>query len=368
MDRSPAAVRLARCDHRIWPPLAPRLRALPPSCGPVRLVAVDGHAGSGKSTFAGRLAEALGGAPVVHLDDLATHEELFAWTDRLRAQVLEPLAAGRDRPLRRRTTGSRAAFAGERELPPAPVVLLEGVGAGRRALRPHLARLLWMELARRARPGRRGRLRDGPGAGALLGRLDRGGATRTSRRTPPARSRISWCARRMTGYEVLPGPPRRADRTRSDASRDGDDSAAARRRRRTGPAGVASTRLDLGGVQDLRSQCAVATDRPQTRSPRLFPRDRGLRSVPDPVRRPSGPAFPHPASPHLRAVASTHGPALAASRPLRPARHRGYDARTGRRRPGTEVCALRSTPVPALRFGADAGTRPAARGNGCVGT
>lgn len=70
------------------------LTSLPPSCGPVRLVAVDGHAGSGKSTFADRLAAALGGAPVLHLDDLATHEELFGWTGRLREQVLLPLARG----------------------------------------------------------------------------------------------------------------------------------------------------------------------------------------------------------------------------------------------------------------------------------
>ncbi|WP_371483158.1 uridine kinase [Kitasatospora sp. NBC_00315] len=140
--------------------LAARIRAAPPSCGPVRLVAVDGHAGSGKTTFAGRLAAALGGAPVVHLDDLATHREPFGWTVRLRRQVLEPLAAGRtaehrvyDWTLRR--------FDAVRAVPPAPVVLLEGVGAGRREIRPWLALLLWMELdAPDAR--RRGELRDGP--------------------------------------------------------------------------------------------------------------------------------------------------------------------------------------------------------------
>ncbi|WP_051837436.1 AAA family ATPase [Streptomyces sp. NRRL WC-3742] len=140
--------------------LAGELGALAPSCGPVRLVAVDGHAGSGKTTFAARLAAALGGAPVVHLDDLATHEELFGWTHRLREQVIAPLAAGRearhgvyDWTLRR--------FAGTAVVPPAPVVLVEGVGAGRRAVRPWLARVIWMELdAASAR--RRGELRDGP--------------------------------------------------------------------------------------------------------------------------------------------------------------------------------------------------------------
>ncbi|MDN3295765.1 hypothetical protein QWM81_17245 [Streptomyces ficellus] len=139
---------------------AAALRALPPSCGPVRLVAVDGHAGSGKSTFAGRLAAALGGAPVLHLDDIATHDELFAWTDRLRAEVLEPLSRGEvahfhpyDWNLRR--------FGPPRPLPPVPVVLIEGVGAGRRALRPRLARLLWMERGPQE-SWARGRHRDGP--------------------------------------------------------------------------------------------------------------------------------------------------------------------------------------------------------------
>ncbi|MFJ8622871.1 uridine kinase [Kitasatospora sp. NPDC093550] len=140
--------------------LAAELRALPPSCGPVRLVAVDGHAGSGKTTFAGRLAAELGGAPVVHLDDLATHEELFGWTGRLREQVLEPLAAGRDAAYRVYDWTLRR-FAGTTEVPAAPVVLVEGVGAGRRAVRPWLARVIWMELdADAAR--RRGEERDGP--------------------------------------------------------------------------------------------------------------------------------------------------------------------------------------------------------------
>ena len=139
--------------------LASRLRRLPPSCGPVRLIAVDGHAGSGKSTFAGELARSLGGAPVLHLDDLACHDELFGWTDRLIAQVIEPLTHGRTAHYapydwRARRFGSPVA------LPPEPLVVVEGVGAGRRALRPYLARLLWMELPAEE-SWARGRARDG---------------------------------------------------------------------------------------------------------------------------------------------------------------------------------------------------------------
>ncbi|RKE17861.1 uridine kinase [Streptomyces sp. TLI_171] len=142
------------------PALAAGLLALPPSLGPVRLVAVDGHAGSGKTTFAGRLAAALGGAPVVHLDDLATHQEPFGWVGRLRAEVLAPLARG-ERARHGVYDWTTRAFAAEREVPPAPVVLLEGVGAGRRAVRPALAALLWMELDQAAARAR-GEERDGP--------------------------------------------------------------------------------------------------------------------------------------------------------------------------------------------------------------
>ncbi|OKK15116.1 hypothetical protein AMK16_28140 [Streptomyces sp. CB00455] len=185
--------------HQSLASLARELAALPPSLGPVRLIGIDGHAGSGKSTFAGRLAEALGeviargpgGAPepagplaparaagsgpsagparpagrpalpvpVLHLDDIATHQELFGWQERLRTQVLEPLAAGRPAHWAPYDWVERR-FGPDRVLDPAPVLLVEGVGAGRRALRPHLARLLWMETPREESWGR-GRNRDG---------------------------------------------------------------------------------------------------------------------------------------------------------------------------------------------------------------
>ncbi|MFI2781544.1 uridine kinase [Streptomyces sp. ALB3] len=140
---------------------ARRLRSLPPSCGPVRLIAVDGHAGSGKSTFANRLAASLGGAPVLHLDDVASHEELFAWTDRLRDQVLGPLSRGEPALYAPYDWAARR-FGPPRVLGPAPVMLIEGVGAGRTAVRPFLAALLWIDGDSEA-SWERGRHRDGPG-------------------------------------------------------------------------------------------------------------------------------------------------------------------------------------------------------------
>ncbi|WP_433548605.1 uridine kinase family protein [Streptomyces sp. CA-294286] len=184
-------------------PLAARLRALPPSCGPVRLIAVDGHAGSGKSTFAARLSDALGAAPVLHLDDLASHEELFGWTDRLRSEVTGPLSRGecaRYAPYdwtRRRFGPARY------ELPPAPVVLMEGVGAGRRALRPLLAHLLWMDLSAEL-SWRRGRDRDGSEQSAFWD----GWTTAETRHfsTDPSRPFADTLVRQVPeGYEWRPG-------------------------------------------------------------------------------------------------------------------------------------------------------------------
>ncbi|WP_030380820.1 MULTISPECIES: uridine kinase family protein [unclassified Streptomyces] len=191
--------------------LASSVRQAPPSCGDVRLVAIDGHAGSGKSTCAGRLAGALGGAPVLRLDDVATHEELFDWTERLLREVVAPLRRGQTAHYRPYDWRARR-FGPARALPPAPVVLVEGVGAGRRALRPHLARLLWMEVPAEE-AWRAGRERDGEEQREFWD-----GWVRAERRhfaRDPSRPFADLLVRRVRGgdpdgsdggYLVLPGP------------------------------------------------------------------------------------------------------------------------------------------------------------------
>ncbi|WP_373304035.1 uridine kinase family protein [Streptomyces cinerochromogenes] len=198
--------------------LAARLHGLPPSLGPVRLIAVDGHAGSGKSTFAGRLARALGGAPVLHLDDIASHEQLFAWTGRLMTQVIEPLARGEDAHYTPYDWRARA-FGDPVPLPPAPVVLIEGVGAGRSALRPHLARLLWMELPREE-SWTRGRRRDGAEQHAFWDGWV--AAERAHFAADPSRPHADLLVlQRPEGYEVLPGPGATPDVGQIVTQRDG---------------------------------------------------------------------------------------------------------------------------------------------------
>ncbi|MGW7518242.1 uridine kinase family protein [Streptomyces sp. NPDC054796] len=183
--------------------LAALLRGLRPSCGPVRLVGVDGHAGSGKSTFAARLAVELGGAPVLHLDDLASHDALFGWTGRLSAQVLAPFSRGEE-ARHEVYDWTRRAFTRWQALSPAPVVLLEGVGAGRRAVRPQLAALAWMDMAA-SRAWGRGRRRDGPQLREFWEGWTR--AERTHFADDPSSPYANFLVReRPEGYEVREGP------------------------------------------------------------------------------------------------------------------------------------------------------------------
>ncbi|MFF8033173.1 MULTISPECIES: uridine kinase [unclassified Streptomyces] len=183
--------------------LAAQIRRLGPSCGPVRLVGVDGHAGSGKSTFAGRLARALDDAPVVRLDDIASHEEPFSWTGRLLNQVIEPLGRGGTAHYSPYDWSTRR-FGPPRPLPPAPVIVVEGVGAGRRALRPYLALLLWMDLPREE-SWSRGRARDGDEQREFWDGWVR--AERAHFAGDPSRPFADLLVRQCSaGYEVVTGP------------------------------------------------------------------------------------------------------------------------------------------------------------------
>lgn len=185
--------------------LAAVLGRTAPSCGPVRLVAVDGHAGSGKSTFAGRLAAAAGGAPVVRLDDIATHAEFFDWTRRLGAALLEPLARGEDAVVPVYDWVARR-FGAAVRVPCAPLVVLEGVGAGRAALRPVLSGVVWMDVAPQT-AWARGRRRDGPElAGFWDGWIPQ---ERAHFAADPTRPFADWMVSRLGDlHRIHPGPGR----------------------------------------------------------------------------------------------------------------------------------------------------------------
>ncbi|WP_061292139.1 uridine kinase family protein [Herbidospora cretacea] len=133
--------------------LAARITSSRPSCGPVRLVAVDGPGGSGKTTFAGLLSEALNGAPVVHSDDfpIPWDQGPESWFGHLRRDVLEPLGRG-SAAVFSRYDWRRAAYAEPIEVPPADVVIVEGVSVARASC-PAAFRV-WVEAPREVRQAR----------------------------------------------------------------------------------------------------------------------------------------------------------------------------------------------------------------------
>jgi uridine kinase len=126
-----------------------------------RIVGVDGLGGSGKSTFVARLGLHLGGVPILRTDYFASWDEPLAWYPRLLSEALTPLAQGREARFRCYDWERRALGPWIR-IPPAPIVVLEGVSATRRSFAPFLAFRVWIDTARELRLAR-GVARDGEG-------------------------------------------------------------------------------------------------------------------------------------------------------------------------------------------------------------
>ena len=130
----------------------------PPRLGSGRLVCIDGPAGSGKSTLARQVAE-LTGAPVVRMDDLYPGWEGLLDVDLEVQGLLLPLSAGQPGSYRRFDWAADQ-YAETHVVEPAPLLVLEGVGAGNRAWRHLVTTLVWVEADDALRLAR-GLARDG---------------------------------------------------------------------------------------------------------------------------------------------------------------------------------------------------------------
>lgn len=136
------------------------LAALGRPAGRAAVLAIDGRSAGGKSTFAERVAAAVPGAVVVHTDDVAWWESFFGWDHLMAAGVLEP--ARRGEPVRYRPPAwDNRERPGAIEIPAgAPLVVVEGVGAGRRSLTGLVDAVVWVQ-SDAAEARRRGIARDG---------------------------------------------------------------------------------------------------------------------------------------------------------------------------------------------------------------
>jgi hypothetical protein len=128
--------------------------------GAVRLVGVDGRGAAGKTTYAARLARAADDAPVVHTDDFASWEQPVEWWPRMLADVIEPLCRGQAATFHPYDWVERRVSDESVTIDAAPLVVIEGVGATRRAWRDRLVTRIWVDTPREERL-RRGLERDG---------------------------------------------------------------------------------------------------------------------------------------------------------------------------------------------------------------
>ncbi len=141
--------------------LAARILAGPARLGNVRLVSIDGPAGSGKTTLAGRLAATFGdAAALVHLEDLYAGWTLTGAVARLSAGVLRPLSEGRPGAYHRYDWATECFVPGSTTVPVPSVLLVEGCGSSPRRLDPWATLRIWVEAPGELRVAR-GLARDG---------------------------------------------------------------------------------------------------------------------------------------------------------------------------------------------------------------
>lgn len=122
-----------------------------PRLGGVRLLCVDGPSGSGKSTFAERIVSSAAASGIdvrlVGTDDFATWDEPVRWWSRLALGVLDPLSRGYAAGYRRTEWPGGEPVLGDWVRFPAPdMLVLEGVSAGRLAVRGSISVLVWVEF------------------------------------------------------------------------------------------------------------------------------------------------------------------------------------------------------------------------------
>jgi uridine kinase len=115
-----------------------------PTLGDGRLLCIDGPAGSGKSTLAARVHALRPDAVVVNTDQLLDGWDGLPGLPPLLAGLVAPLARG-EASSYRRYDWEAGRYAERVPVRRAPLLVIEGVGAGTRLLAPYRTLLVWVD-------------------------------------------------------------------------------------------------------------------------------------------------------------------------------------------------------------------------------
>ncbi|MBU6323181.1 MAG: hypothetical protein KGI41_01635 [Patescibacteria group bacterium] len=116
-----------------------------PKVGNVLFIAIDGHGGSGKSTFAGLLSEVLN-AEVIRQDDFASWDNPLNWWPIIIERVFEPIMAGATNisyPRSKWWPNHKPEPVIDK--PVTPIMILEGVSSSRREFRKYISMAIFID-------------------------------------------------------------------------------------------------------------------------------------------------------------------------------------------------------------------------------
>ena len=116
-----------------------------PSGFPVKLIAIDGHGGAGKSTLAQKLAGLLN-AQIINLDDFDSVLERGQYRPKLEEEILKPIQQGIKKLSYKRTSWWPDHHPEPvKDQPVTPIMILEGASSARKEFRPYLTYAIWVE-------------------------------------------------------------------------------------------------------------------------------------------------------------------------------------------------------------------------------